>query len=107
MKEYTPGVSPKETSYPVLIYNSIKIYYDKNLQKESGFITQKVQFTVVDSTYAKASLNGEVIRAVFKDFKGDMAGMEILASHFETNILEVVETNEYIAILEIEFQYNC
>ena len=100
-----PLLAKDVTEYHILIYSPIGVTYDKNLQKESGFTRQKVQFTVVANSFGKSRTAIQTVRAVFKDFKGNMEGIEIQATHFESSDMEIVEENEYMTMLELEFMY--
>ena len=100
-----PLLANDVTEYPILIYSPIGVTYDKNLQKESGFTRQKVQFTVVEKSFGKSRTAIQTVRAVFKDFKGNMEGIQIQATHFESSDMEIKEENKYMTLLEIEFMY--
>lgn len=101
-----PAVAAQNVSYPIIVYNSIGVSYDKNLQKESGFARQTVQFSVVDNSFAGARINCKLLRKTLKDFHGDMAGVFIEAVHTVSDEIEINEENEYMAILEMEFMYK-
>ncbi len=96
----------KDDVYPMLVYSPIGTAYDKNLQKESGFIRRKVQFLLIDNTFGGATKAGEIVRNVFKDFKGYMCGLDVQAVHMLTDETTVTEENEYMRVVEMEFFYN-
>lgn len=102
---------PQKPTFPCIVYTPITANYGKNLQHESGFVKQNVQFSIHDSTFGKARRVSRLLRGVLKDFSGDMAGQIIEAVHSITDIIaknnnsENFSIEEFCAILEFEFQY--
>ncbi len=107
-----PIAVAKTLSYPSIIYSPISTSYDKNLQNESGYTRQIVQFSVYENTFGKARKASRILREVLKDFSGDMHGLKIQAVHsisdniLQTNSRDNFDLEEHVAILEFEFQYN-
>ena len=106
-----PLLLPQSSTFPSIVYTPISVTYDKNLEGESGFVRRIVQFTVHNTTFGKTRSTSRVLRLVFKDFCGDMYGVNVQAVHF---INEMSGSNgsqtqysadKYTNILELEFQY--
>ncbi len=104
-----PQRLPQNPTLPSIIYSQIRTEYDKNLQKESGFVREVVQFTVHDTTFGKVRKVSRIIRDIFKDFAGNMHGINIQATVSLTDMASGSDEfgNEYMWIVELEFQYNC
>ena len=107
-----PLVSGQGSIFPVIVYSPIGASYDKNLQGESGLVRQRVQLSIFDNTFAKSRTNSRKVKALFKDFKGNMNGLNIQATHTLTYIVTYLDNsvsfnvNVYCSILELEFIYE-
>lgn len=107
-----PVNMPQKPTYPAVVYFPINTSYDKNLIAESGYVRQKVQFSVYDKTFGKVRKASRIIREEFKDFSNSLAGLRIEATHSltdfisKTNTAENFSTEEFCAILEFEYQYE-
>lgn len=106
-----PQLLPQEPMLPAVVYTPITAVYDDALQRHTGYVRQIVQFTIHDTTFGKARATGRKIKAVLQDFKGDMAGVNIQATHTLTdvstggNTTTQYDTEEYTNTLEFEFDY--
>ncbi len=100
---------PQNPKLPSMIYTPISTNYGKNLQQESGFVSEIVQFTIHSTTFGKARQVSRIVRHALKDFVGDMFGIDIGAVHCITDISGDSDDNgnEYMWVIEMEFQYNC
>lgn len=106
-----PILMPQEGTLPAIVYTPISSQYDDGLQRHTGFVRQIVQFTIYDTTFGKARLCGRILKAVLHDFKGDMCGKQIQATHTLTDLtsgngtMTSYNTEEYTNVLEFEFDY--
>ena len=106
-----PQMLPQSSKFPSIVYTPISVTYDKNLGYESGFVRRIVQFTVHNTTFGKARNTSRILRQVFKDFSGDMYGLQIQAVHFinemsgSNGTQTQYNADKYTNILELEFQY--
>ena len=102
-----PLLSSQEPLVPNIIYTPITCNYDENLQQESGFVRQIVQFTIHHTTFGKVRKTSRILRHLFKDFSGDMCGIDIQAIH-PLNDMSIGTDDlakEYMWVIELEFQY--
>lgn len=102
----------QNASYPAMACAPVSATYDKNIQCESGFNRQVVQFSICDKTFGKARRSSRILKEVFKDFHYSLAGLPIETTHcisdniVTNNSKESFDTDEYCGILEYEFQFN-
>ena len=106
-----PQMLPQSSKFPSIVYTPISVTYDKNLGNESGFVRRIVQFTVHNITFGKARNTSRILRQMFKDFSGDMYGLQVQAVHFinemsgSNGTQTQFNADKYTNILELEFQY--
>lgn len=106
-----PMILPQNPKFPCMVYQPITTMYHRNLQEESRFVRQVVQFTVHQTTFGKARSARKTVKRVFQDFSGNMNGVNVQAVHTVSDLTggngttTQYSTDEYCAILEFEFQY--
>lgn len=102
-----PLLAKQNSEVPFVVYTPITCNYDENLQQESGFVRQVVQFTIHDTSFAKVRKTSRIIRNIFKDFNGNMGGIKIDAVHSlnDMNIGTDDLSKEYMWVIELEFQF--
>ena len=106
-----PQILPQEPKLPAVVYTPISTIYDDALQRHTGFVKQIVQFTIHDTTFGKARATGRKVKAVLHDFKGNMGGINIQATHTLTDLstdgdtMTNFNTEDYTNILEFQFEY--
>ncbi len=102
-----PLLTNQNPTMPCIVYTPISCTYDKNLEQESGFVRQVVQFTIHNTSFGKARKTSRILRQIFKDFSGDMYGIKVQAVHslndmsIGTNDL----ANEFMWVIELEFNF--
>lgn len=106
-----PYILPQSPTLPSIVYIPISTIYDNSLQRHTGFVRQIVQFSIHNTTFGKARQSGRVLKSVLHDFRGDMCGITIQATHTLTDLftrgdsMENYSTEQYTNILEFEFNY--
>lgn len=106
-----PHILPQQPVLPAIAYTPLSATYDNALQKHTGFVRQRVQFSVHNTTFGKTRQVGRILKEVLQDFKGTMLGINIQATHtlsdlFSTgNTMTNYKIEEYTNILEFEFNY--
>jgi hypothetical protein len=106
-----PHLLPQSPILPSIVYIPISTSYGNALQRQTGFVRQRVQFSVHNTTFGKARETGRILKAVLQDFKGDMCGTVIQATHILSdlttggNTMTNYKTEEYMNILEFQFEY--
>lgn len=106
-----PLMLPQKPQFPSMVYQPITTIYHRNLQAESMFIRQVVQFTIHDTTFGKTRTARKIVKSVFQDFVGDMNGVWVQAVHTISDLTSGNGTttqysvDEYCAVLEFEFNY--
>lgn len=106
-----PMMLPQNPKFPCMVYQPITTIYHRNLQAESKFIRQVVQFTIHDTTFGKTRAARKVIKSVFQDFVGNLQGIRVQAVHTISDLTSGNGTttqysvDEYCAVLEFEFNY--
>lgn len=107
-----PHILPQQPVLPSIVYTPITARYDNALQKHTGFVRQIVQFSIHHTSFGKARKVGRILKAVLQDFKGNMNGLNIQATHLINDLSSAGNTmtnykiEEYVNILEFEFNYN-
>lgn len=106
-----PLMLPQNPQFPSIVYQPITAIYHRNLQAESKFIRQVVQFTIHDRTFGKTRAARKVVKSVFQDFVGDLDGIRVQAVHTISDLTSGHGTttqysvDEYCVVLEFEFNY--
>lgn len=106
-----PHLLPQNPILPSIVYIPISTSYGNGLQRQTGFVQQRVQFTIHNTTFGKARDTGRILKAVLQDLKGDMYGTVIQATHILSdlttggNTMTNYKTEEYMNILEFKFEY--
>ena len=107
-----PLLLPQQPKLPAIVYTPLSASYGRALQKETGFVKERVQFSMHDKTYGKARELSRVLKGLLKDFKGNMNGINVQATHLvndissNTNTAARYSAEEYICIIEYEFNYT-
>ena len=106
-----PHLLPQNPALPSIVYTPISASYGNGLQRQTGFVRQRVQFSVHNTTFGKARETGRVLKAALQDFSGDMYGINIQATHIlsdlstDGNTMTNYKTEEFTNILEFQFEY--
>lgn len=106
-----PHILPQKPTLPAVVYTPVSTAYGNGLQRQTGFVIQIVQFSAHNTTFGKARQVGRILKAVLQDFKGDMCGLNIQATHTLTDLstdgdtMTNFNTEDYTNILEFQFEY--
>jgi len=107
-----PNILPQESSLPAIVYTPISASYDESLQGSTGFVRQVVQFSIHDTTFGKARQASRIVKAILQDFRGDMCGLFVQATHIlsdlsiDRNSKKSFDVDEYTSVLEFSFEYT-
>ena len=102
-----PYVLPQKPVLPAVVYNSVSIERVHALQKDTGFVKHRLQFSTYAKTAKQATETASIIRAELSDFSGDMAGLSIGGVLLISEVTDYEkDTDLYSVKVEFEFQYE-
>ncbi|HEY8390107.1 MAG TPA: DUF3168 domain-containing protein [Clostridia bacterium] len=107
-----PVLLPQNAILPSIVYSPMLANYDSALSGDTGFVRQTVQFSCHDKTFKKARELSRLVKYKLQDYKGNMYGLNIQAvfirSDFMSNSNTAIrfDTDEYMSVIEFEFQFN-
>ena len=107
-----PIVLPQNASLPAIVYSPVLANYDSELQGDTGYVRQTMQFVCHDTTYKKSRELSRMVKRAFQDYHGDMCGLWIEAVFIKTdyeyngNTALKYDTEEYMSSIEFDIQFN-
>ncbi|SCY25230.1 tail completion protein gp17 [Alkaliphilus peptidifermentans] len=106
-----PIMMPQNAKLPVIIYSQISTRRSHALQKDTGFVSQTIQFSCHGKSYKEAVALSKTLRKILQNFSGTMGDLTIqgvlligevtLSQGTTTNY----RTDQFIISTDYEFQY--
>lgn len=84
-----PLVMPQNPTYPTVVYSRVSRVYEKDLSG-TAWNQSRMQFSVYATKYSDAKAVAEQIRAAFRDYKGEINGINIMLADV-TNEIDLYE----------------
>lgn len=102
----------EEISSPYIVISPVSCRYDEALGRETRFVSQNIQFNVYSSSFKSARNLSRQVRNLFKDFCGDMNGVDVGAVHSVMDVMQGVDEEVmqgqklYCSVIELQFDFK-
>jgi len=87
-----PLVMPQNPTYPAVVYSRVSRVYEKDLLG-TAWNQSRVQFSVYAKEYLEAKRVAEQLRAAFRDYKGEINGINVMLADV-TNEIDLYEPDK-------------
>ncbi len=102
-----PYILPQKPNLPAVAYTSVSIERVHALQKDTGFVKHRFQFSCFAKTAKEATGTATLIRSELSDFSGNMAGLNIGGVLIISETADYEKDTELYSVkIEFEFQYE-
>ena len=107
-----PIIMPQNSVMPAIVYSPTLGKYDTALQHDTGYTRQTIQLNCHDKTFKGARRLSRLVKSSLQDYKGLMSGLDVQAVFIKSDFMgngntsEKYSTEEYMAVIEVEFHFN-